>query len=590
MHQEVYRRIGIMPATIRGAAYYRKSDDDDGNSIGQQKEWAHATAAADNVCLLREFADQSVAGWDTAKRGDFHEMLTYCREQHRLGNPIDAVLCWHTNRFSRSDSLETSSFLHEFRKAGVCRLRTRERWYDLRRKEDRALLALEQDFTNHQYVINLAADSLRGRLKVARDEGRRCGGPIPYAYRAEKEEVTGKHSKKRTRTKRLVLGPDDEVAVVRWVFETYATGEKGLRQIAQELNLRGVPGPAGGLWNHPSVRNILQDEVYLGWNVWNRQRRGQFFGVVSLQVAEVTPGKKHNTAPGEWVRKKGTHEPIVSEELFQRCAAVLARRSKARNPGKGDFPLSGVTRCGHCGSAMTGRNFKFTRRGKTNLYRRYECSGYMTSGKAKCHFGCIDADGLANAVMNKLLPPWLDANDEELRAEILRQDRRESGEGDRGRAEALRKKAARLEQEIGRATGELVETDSPKQIERLRGVIREKEKEQQAAEEELRTLEGRRAFADAGAGVDAALAMLGRLRQAREANDLKAQKAVLREAVTKIEVFFDREQRGTRTRSTFAKALVWVPPDLWAVLTSGVESVTRRSSRPQAAATTRARR
>jgi DNA invertase Pin-like site-specific DNA recombinase len=140
--------------------------------------------------LLREFADQSVAGWDTARRDEFHQMLAYCQEQHRLGNPIDAVYCWHTNRLSRADSIETSHYLHELRTAGAGRIRTRDRWYDLARKEDRALFNLEQDFTNHEYALNLAADSLRGdslrgRLRVARAEGRRCGGPVPYGYRAE---------------------------------------------------------------------------------------------------------------------------------------------------------------------------------------------------------------------------------------------------------------------------------------------------------------------------------------------------------------------------------------------------------------------
>jgi len=561
---------------IRAVTYGRKSDEDDGASIEQQQTWARETAPRDGVVILREFKDQSVAGWNNAKRTDYHRMLVYCQEQARLGNPIEAILAWHTNRLSRADSIETNHYLHEFREAGVFRIRTRERWYDLRRKEDRALLNLEQDFTNQQYVVNLSADSLRGRLKVARDEGRRCGGPVPYAYRAEKEEVTSKHSRKYTRTKRLILGPDAEVAVVRWIFDAYATGEKGLRQIAEALNLRGVPAPAGGLWNHQTIRRILQDEAYLGRNVWNRQQRGRFFGIVGLQVSEIQPGKKKRTAAAEWIRKDGTHDPIISEDIFQRCAAVLARRSKARNPGKGDFPLSGRYRCGHCGSAMTGRTFpKVSRRtGEKVFYRRYECAGYMTSGKAKCHFGCIDADRLAAAILDKLLPPWLDENAEELRVEILRQDRKEAGEGDLARVEQLKKKVDRLEADIVRATGELVETDSRTQTARLRAVIKEKAKAQEAAQEELRTLEGRRAIDDPEKGVDAALDMLlGRLRKARDGGDRKAQKAVLHEAVTRIEVDFNREQRGQRMRSTFARALVWVPPDVWAVLTSGMGSV-----------------
>jgi hypothetical protein len=434
---------------------------------------------------------------------------------------------------------------------------------------------LEQDFTNREYSVNLAADSLRGRLRVL-NEGRRVGGPCPYAYRPEREEVVGKHGTRRWRTKRLVLGPDDEVAVVREIFERYATGEVGLRRIAEDLNLRGVPAPAGGQWSHQTVRHILRDETYLGRTVWNQSQSGRFYGVVRLQVKEVKPGGKRHADPADVIRRDGTHEPIIDADTFRRCASVLARHNKERNPGTGDFPLSGVLRCGHCGSAMVGRNCPRTSRrtGERGIYRRYECSGYVTSGKAKCHLGCISADDLARAVFDKLLPAWLDENEDELRAEILRQDRRESDDGSAERVEQLKKQVDAIEREIVGHSRELAMTDSEKQMARLRGLIRDAEKSQEAAEEELRTLEGRRSLSDPEAGVDAAMSMFAQLREARDGGDRRAQKAVLHEAVTRVEVFFDRTQQGKRTRSTFAKALVWVPPDLWTVLSTAVGSVT----------------
>src|SRR5262245_42645001 len=138
---------------LRGVGYYRKSDEDDGGSIEQQRDWARPTAEREKVELVAEFADQAKAGWDTAARTNFHEMLKFCQQEARKGVPIEVVVCWHTNRFSRADSLETGKFLCEYRDAGVTRILTAQRWYDVDQKEDRALLHLEQDFTNHQYVI-----------------------------------------------------------------------------------------------------------------------------------------------------------------------------------------------------------------------------------------------------------------------------------------------------------------------------------------------------------------------------------------------------------------------------------------------------
>jgi hypothetical protein len=55
-----------MPEQIRAVAYYRKSDEDDGESVEQQREWATQAAPREGVQIVREFTDQAMAGWDTA--------------------------------------------------------------------------------------------------------------------------------------------------------------------------------------------------------------------------------------------------------------------------------------------------------------------------------------------------------------------------------------------------------------------------------------------------------------------------------------------------------------------------------------------
>jgi DNA invertase Pin-like site-specific DNA recombinase len=128
---------------LRAVAYYRKSNDDDGSSIEQQREWARTAAQKEGVEIVREFADQAKKGHETATRTAFHEMLAFCQEQARRRMPIQAVVTWHTNRFSRSDSQETSWFYWEFRKAGVSRILTAQRWYDFARMEDRLVQNIE---------------------------------------------------------------------------------------------------------------------------------------------------------------------------------------------------------------------------------------------------------------------------------------------------------------------------------------------------------------------------------------------------------------------------------------------------------------
>src|SRR5262245_21659744 len=104
---------------IRAVCYYRMSSEEQEGSIEQQQAWARPAAQKENIDIVAEFIDAAKKGHETATREDFHRMLDYCREQHRRRQPVDAIVCWKTNRFSRSDSNETSWFIWEFRKVGV---------------------------------------------------------------------------------------------------------------------------------------------------------------------------------------------------------------------------------------------------------------------------------------------------------------------------------------------------------------------------------------------------------------------------------------------------------------------------------------
>src|SRR6516164_6417913 len=110
--------------SIPAVFYGRKSNEDGGDSIEQQLAWAREACPREGIAVEAEFTDQAKKGWETAKRTGFHDMLRFCQQRHREGRPVEAVVCWHANRFSRADSQETAWFVWEFRKAGVTRMFT----------------------------------------------------------------------------------------------------------------------------------------------------------------------------------------------------------------------------------------------------------------------------------------------------------------------------------------------------------------------------------------------------------------------------------------------------------------------------------
>jgi DNA invertase Pin-like site-specific DNA recombinase len=150
-------------------AYYRKSNEDKGESVSQQKAWADAKCPTENIHVIRAFTDQAIAGHDTQRRADFHAMLSFCQEQHRLGTPIECIVTWNPNRLSRSESFETGHYLHLFMQAGTHLLFTASHgWKDLDRMEDRILFNIEQDAAHNRFVRDLSQAVLRGMLAKAR--------------------------------------------------------------------------------------------------------------------------------------------------------------------------------------------------------------------------------------------------------------------------------------------------------------------------------------------------------------------------------------------------------------------------------------
>ena len=496
-----------MPATLplRAVFYGRKSNDDDGESVEQQQKWARDACAREGIELAHEFADHAKKGHETATRTAFHEMLRYCQEQARKRTPIDTIVCWHHNRFSRADSQESAWFVWEFRKAGVNRLLTASRWYTFSRMEDRVLLNIEQDTSNHRYVIDLAQATTRGRIAAASD-GRWAGGVIPLGYRAEREEVIVK-GQRRMRPKRLILGPEREVELVRFIFDRYANTSDGLLKLAQELTRRGILTPRGrAAWTTETVKRILINPVYLGRISWNHRTSGKFIGVIDGRPAErpADHGKARSNSKEQWIERDDRHEAIIDLVTFERCQEKLASRRGGRRKARGTFVLTGLLRCAHCGRAMVGRTEGSGR-------KVYFCGGYYNCGSGLCHYNAVQADSLADALLRKLRGIWAEgASVDALMAEVERQDAEEAGEGGR-KAESLRRRLRQLEADLAEGIDRLRSIDRSfldDFQERLKAVQAERDQ----VEDELRRAEGTPTqAADQRRQVEAAVDVLKRL-------------------------------------------------------------------------------
>jgi DNA invertase Pin-like site-specific DNA recombinase len=190
-------------------------------------------------------------------------------------------------------------------------------------------------------TIQLAIDAGYRERKTEELERAKAGAiarGIPISNRAP----VGYYKDPATRT----LVPDPQVApLIRQAFEMRAAGD-GPTKIAEFLDQNGVrTSQQSSAWSKAGIMGLIHNRVYLG---------------------EVAYGKK-TAAPGAEPRhlNRNAHQPIVSPTLWARAQNPSVIRPVASRSLKGQYVLTGVLRCAHCGYTA---NATTSSRGK-RIYR-----------------------------------------------------------------------------------------------------------------------------------------------------------------------------------------------------------------------------
>lgn len=199
-----------------------------------------------------------------------------------------------------------------------------------------------------------------------------------------------------------IIIDEEAAAIVRMIFEKYA--EYGVKaEVARYLNHQDIPTPQvyamrngysyqwkyrgeKKLWNGSIIGRILRNELYIGNIVFHKK-----------EVAEVGSRKTKCLSRDEWKVCEGTHEPIISKELFelvnskdfgkQGTPKLIEKEDGAlldntvycegekRRRGSKDSPIKGLVKCGGCRHNMQ-------RRSRLNV--SYYCRYYYEVKSKEC--------------------------------------------------------------------------------------------------------------------------------------------------------------------------------------------------------------
>lgn len=350
------------------AIYNRLSEEDrnklsreeESKSIQNQKSMLITYAMQHGWDIYNIYSDDDYKGSDR-NRPAFNQLL-----KDAEAGKFNIVLCKSQARFTRELELVEKIIHGQFVEWGI-------RFVGYADNADTAIRGNKKSrqingLVNEWYLEDLS-DNIKTVLTDRRKKGFFIGAFAPYGYQKDPEQKGH-------------LIPDPEAAaIVQKIFELYVSG-MGRTSIARHLNEMNIPNPTTykrmhgirysnpqkkyeGMWKYAPIRDILGNEVYIGNLVQGR------YESPSYKSLHCKPVPKER-----WIRVEGTHEPIISRELWDKAKELEKNRSKPMCTGM-VHKFAGKTRCMYCGyilGAVKNHEYYYLRC-TTRVFNKSLCKG-----------------------------------------------------------------------------------------------------------------------------------------------------------------------------------------------------------------------
>lgn len=362
----------------RVAAYCRVSTDteDQINSYNSQVEhYTEFIKKNKEWTLAGIYADEAITGTQVDRRIDFQRLINDC-----MNGDIDMIITKSISRFARN-TLDTLKYVRKLKEFNVAVFFEEENINTL--TMDGELLLTILSSVAQQEVENISANVKKGlRMKMERGEMVGFQGCLGYDYDPE--------------TKSISIN-EKEAEIVRYIFRRYIEGVGGM-VISRELEEQGYLSPRGNKrWTETTVLGIIKNEKY----------KGDLMMGKTYTVDPISKRRLDNFGEQDKFYIENHHEPIISEEDFEKAQGIRLRRSKNRNTvanngGKREkysrkYAFSSMLECGFCGHNLSRRNWH-----SSSEYTKviWQCVNATKNGKKYCpHSKGIEEEAIEKAFM-----------------------------------------------------------------------------------------------------------------------------------------------------------------------------------------------
>jgi len=282
----------------------------------QEQYWHSKFENDPQIDLVGIYADRGISGSSVYKRPQFQIMMQDARD-----GKFDIIYTKSVSRFARN-TVQRLEAVRELRDLGIEVIFEKEQISTMQPTSELFLTIAATVAEN-----DLQVDSERQKWSIRRrcEEGWISIGSGMYGYSMTKDNT-------------LEIIPA-EAAVVRRIYEMFVGGAGGTK-IAKTLNAEGIKNWLGNEWRANGILDIIDNEKYMGDTMMGKSVT---INGVQMDNMDGRYGKRYYM--------EGTHEGIVSRELWEQAQAIRRQRKNPKLVGreKEQYPFTGMIECGCCG-------------------------------------------------------------------------------------------------------------------------------------------------------------------------------------------------------------------------------------------------
>jgi site-specific DNA recombinase len=320
-----------LPKAVSYTRVSSKEQEKEGFSIPAQLKLLKNYAADKRINIIQDFTDVETA--KSSGRMEFNRMVDFLKSelnQKENQSPCRILLVEKTDRLYRNikdwvtiDPETIGIEIHFVKENNILSKDSRS--------QDKFMHGIRVVMAKN-YIDNLSEETKKGMLEKAEQGIYPSQAPIGY--------INVQCGNKK------IIQPDPNIEpIIKQLYERYATGNYSLLQLQKSAHRDGLTYRKSGSPIPKSViHKILKNPIYYGDFLWKKKLY------------------------------RGTQEPIITKELYDRVQGVMVKKGKRRTrQQKHTWAFQGMLSCGHCGCALTAEIQK-------GIYTYYHCTG----NKGKC--------------------------------------------------------------------------------------------------------------------------------------------------------------------------------------------------------------